>query len=98
MSNSTFTAAFVTSSAIEFIAFNSNNGVLRVMFTSGVMYDYTGCTMSDFENLATAESVGREFQWIRNTCNYLRVEAAQAARFLTALARAKTSGFISVEA
>ena len=49
----------VVSSQVAAIGFE--NGVLRVQFSSGAEYEYTGVPESVFNEMKSAESVGRYF-------------------------------------
>jgi KTSC domain len=91
-----FEVQLVNSTAIRLVAFNS--GTLRIIFRSGSAYDYTGISRELFEQLATAESVGTEFQSIRNAYTHQRLDGQTTQQFLLAVLEANADSRLMVEA
>ncbi len=77
-----FEGLFVNSTAIRLVGYQAETNVLRVVFRSGFGYDYQNVPREVFESLIAAESVGQQFQAIRNTFLYNRLSNAQAQDFL----------------
>ncbi|MEH2138558.1 KTSC domain-containing protein [Nostoc sp.] len=86
MSQSLFEVQLVNSTAIRLVAFSENT--LRVIFRSGSAYDYSGVSREVFEQLASAESVGTQFQSIRNAYQFTRIESSRVQNFLMAVLEA----------
>jgi hypothetical protein len=81
-----FEVQLVNSTAIRLIGFSGDT--LRVIFRSGSAYDYSGVSREVFENLASAESVGTQFQSIRNAYEFNRLESNRVQNFLMAVLEA----------
>ncbi len=86
MAQSIFEVQLVNSTAIRLIGFSENT--LRIIFRSGSAYDYSGVTREVFEKLAIAESVGTQFQIIRNAYPFSRLENSRVQNFLMAVLEA----------
>ncbi|EHC08333.1 hypothetical protein FJSC11DRAFT_4620 [Fischerella thermalis JSC-11] len=81
-----FEVKIVNSTAIRLVAFRDD--VLRVVFRSGSAYDYSGVSREVFEQLCSAESVGTQFQSIRNAYQFNRLEPSRVQNFLMAVLEA----------
>lgn len=75
-----FEVQIVNSTAIRLVAYSDNT--LRILFRSGSAYDYSGVNKEIFENLCNADSVGTEFQKIRNTYQFKKLNPTKAQDFL----------------
>jgi KTSC domain len=91
-----FEVQLVNSTAIRLIAFRDD--VLRVVFRSGAAYDYPEVDRSVFEELCSAESVGTQFQLVRNAYGHQRLDAQTTQQFLLAVLEANTDSRLMVEA
>ena len=51
----------VTSLQINAVGFNASTQQIRVEFSKGQLYQYEGCTQSEYDELINAGSVGQTF-------------------------------------
>jgi hypothetical protein len=84
-----FEVQLVNSTAIRLVALKENT--LRIIFRSGSAYDYLNVSREVFESLCNAESVGTEFQLVRNAYQYERLEAAKVQNFLFAVLESQSN-------
>lgn len=84
-----FEVQLVNFTAIRLVAFNGST--LRIIFRGGSAYDYSEVSNEVFEGLASAESVGTQFQLIRNAYKFNRVEPLRVQNFLMAVLEASHS-------
>ena len=52
----------LASSNIHSVGYNEGNKVLRVMFSTGTMYDYSGIPIEVFKGMKKTESPGKYFR------------------------------------
>jgi hypothetical protein len=90
-----FEVQFVNSTAIRLIAYSENT--LRILFRSGLAYDYTNVNRQVFEELCAAESVGAEFQKIRNAYPYTRISIKDSQDFLICVVKQATQDRLLIE-
>lgn len=77
-----FQVAMVNSTAIAAVAYNSSERVLRIIFRrDNAGYDYPDIDEEVFELLATAASVGHNFQGVRSLPSE-KVPQAEVTAFL----------------
>ena len=65
---------FVQSSAIEALGYYAPEKILRVWFTTGKIYDYYDVTLTEFENLKAAASIGEYYNYHIRKYNYQKVK------------------------
>ena len=71
----------VKSSVLLAIGYEQVSETLRVIFTSGSEYRYTGVPIQVYQNLCNAESIGREFnRTIRNRYDSTVVQVLKVTR------------------
>ena len=71
----------VQSTVLFAIGYDQISETLRVVFTSGEEYRYTGVPIQVYRNLCNAESMGREFNsTIRNRYDCTVVQVLRVAR------------------
>lgn len=90
-----FEVQFVNSTAIRLIAYSENT--LRIIFHTGIAYDYTGVDRQVFENLCSAKSVGVEFNKIRNNYTYERISIKDSQKFLVSTVTQAIKSRLTVE-
>jgi hypothetical protein len=65
----------VNSSTAEALGYDETTKILRVWFTTGNVYDYTGVSKIKFKNLLHASSIGEYFnKKIKGFYTYKKVE------------------------
>jgi hypothetical protein len=65
----------VLSSTIYAMGYDENSKTLRVMFTTGSVYDYNDVERNEYENIVKSQSVGKYFQSnIRNVYQYKKIK------------------------
>lgn len=78
-----FTTRLVNSTAIRAIAYCEPHELLRIVFRSGAVYDYSEVAPEVYQNLQEAESIGRYFgQHVRNSFTSERLEATRGQDFI----------------
>ena len=71
----------VQSSVILAVGYEQISETLRIIFTSGSEYRYTGVPIQVYRNLCNAESIGQEFnRTIRNKYDCTVVQVLKVAR------------------
>lgn len=77
------TYSFVNSTAIALVAYNSELQTMRVIFQSGLGWDYSGVPASVYVALIQAHSVGRYYgQNVRGSFLAERLEPSVVGRYL----------------
>ena len=71
----------VQSSVILAVGYEQISETLRIIFTSGSEYRYTGVPIQVYQNLCNAESIGQEFnRTIRNKYDCTVVQVLKVSR------------------
>lgn len=72
MASSTIPRIPVVSSMIRSVGYDAENQTLAVEFNNGSVYDYGGVPQSEYDNMMSAQSVGKYF--VANIKSVYRVE------------------------